>query len=138
MVGSGGGTRSGSRSGTRSRSGVESGLGVGLGGGFGSGSGVGRESGGGSGLGSNSNNRNSGAILSVSVSFELSSVGVSLIVEKPIRREFLSLTVSEVTGKFHATVLTRSIELVRAHCVCDCVWCAKVLTFKIATISCVL
>ena len=55
-----------------------------------------------------------GAIKSVSLSFRVSSVGVSVIVEKPVRREFLCLTVTDVQGKLNATSLTRSIELVSA------------------------
>ena len=52
------------------------------------------------------------AISIISLSFSISTVAVSLIVEKPIRREFLNFTISDLTGRFRGTTLTRSIEVV--------------------------
>ena len=62
--------------------------------------------------------QNSGVVSSVSLCFNISSIAVSLIVEKPIRREFLCLNISEVTGRLHGRSLTKSVELV-SHSLTD-------------------
>ena len=62
--------------------------------------------------------QNSGVVSSVSLCFNISSIAVSLIVEKPMRREFLCLNISEVTGKLHGRSLTKSVELV-SHSLTD-------------------
>ena len=54
-----------------------------------------------------------GVISSISLSFIISSIAVSITVEKPVRREFLCLTISEISGKLYGTALTKSVELVR-------------------------
>ena len=54
-----------------------------------------------------------GVISSISLSFIISSIAVSIIVEKPVRREFLCFTISEISGRLYGTALTKSVELVR-------------------------
>jgi hypothetical protein len=40
-----------------------------------------------------------GAIYSLALSVHLANVGISVIVEKPVRREFLSLSLFDLSGK---------------------------------------
>ena len=51
-----------------------------------------------------------GAIFSMSLAVHLANVGISLIVEKPVRREFLALSLFDVSGKFRATSNASSME----------------------------
>ena len=48
---------------------------------------------------------------SVSIVIQLSSVAISLSVEKPVRREFLSLFIQGVLGKIRLTAAARTFEL---------------------------